>query len=410
MNRWYKVAIFNLVILAFLGFVLRYKINFPLEFVEQKKLLHAHSHFAFSGWISFLLQLLGLHHFTNLYKAQQKTWDGFFLLSVVVNYGMIFSFAMYGYSLWSIVLSTASLFLSYFFCYKVYRDLRNNIQAISTRFIMASLFFLVLSSLGPYTLAAIMLTKNTDQYFYHNALYFFLHFQYNGWFTFAILGFLLKKIELGTLYSRKTANTLLILLALTCIPGNFLTTLWHKMPVAVIVINVITALVQLVALWLVVVMLYRNMKTVYSTLPVLVKWMYSLAIAAFVLKTVLQCFSAHPQIGQLAFAYRSIIIGYLHLIFLVFVSIYMLGILAEAGILPLQRAITRWGLIVFSASVVVNEILLGVQGVMSIFYIFHNSVNMLLFLNTIIILAGAIMLFLASLKSPAESVLRVKAA
>ena len=400
MNRWYKVAIFNLIVLAFLGFVLRYKINFPLEFIEQKKLLHAHSHFAFSGWVNFLLQLLVLHHFTNLYTTQQKTWDRFFLFSLVVNYGMIISFAMYGYSPGSIVLSTLSLFLSYFFCYKIYQALRGNTYAISTRFIIASLFFLVLSSLGPYTLATIMVTKNTNQYFYHNALYFFLHFQYNGWFTFAILGFLFKKIEASPMYSRKVANWVLILMVATCIPGYFLTTLWHKMPVVIIINNIITSLVQLYALWLLLGILYRNIKSGYSTMPVLVKWMYSLAIAAFVLKTVLQCFSAHPQLGQLAFSYRSIIIGYLHLIFLVFVSIYMLGIVAETGILPLKHALTRWGLIVFSASVIVNEILLGIQGVMSIFYIYHSSVNILLFVNTIIILVGAILLYMAALKKP----------
>ena len=400
MNRWYRVALFNLVILAFLGVVLRYKINFPLEFIEQKKLLHAHSHFAFSGWVGFLLQLLVLLHFTNLYERATTFWNRFFVASLIVNYSMIVSFALHGYSVFSIILSTSSLFLSYIFCFKVYYAVRGGLHLNSVRFLVAALFFVLLSSLGPYALAFIIATKTSDQYLNHNALYYFLHFQYNGWFTFAILAFLFRKLESSKYYDKRTANIVFVLLAATCIPGYLLTTLWKSMPVAIIAINALTALLQLVAIWYLVKLLQRNVKSGYLGLPGICKWLYSLAIAAFILKTLLQCFSAHPQLGQLAFAYRPIIIGYLHLIFLVFVSIYMLGILAETQVLQLNSKLTRTGLIVFSATVIINEILLAVQGVMSISYIYLSSVNEMLFYNTVLILLGAILLFAAVLKKP----------
>lgn len=77
MLKWYRVALFNLVVLAFLGIVLRYKIIFNLSFVEQKNVLHAHSHFAFNGWISFLLQALILHQFTTGYANEPRFWNRF---------------------------------------------------------------------------------------------------------------------------------------------------------------------------------------------------------------------------------------------------------------------------------------------------------------------------------------------
>src|SRR6266542_3878829 len=57
-DKWIKIPFLNLLIVSFIGVTLRYKIAFPLPFVEQKYLLHAHSHFAFTGWLSQLLMTL----------------------------------------------------------------------------------------------------------------------------------------------------------------------------------------------------------------------------------------------------------------------------------------------------------------------------------------------------------------
>ena len=56
--RWLKISLFNLLIVATLGVILRYKILYYLPFVDQKHLLHGHSHFAFAGWISQALMVL----------------------------------------------------------------------------------------------------------------------------------------------------------------------------------------------------------------------------------------------------------------------------------------------------------------------------------------------------------------
>jgi hypothetical protein len=400
MRKWYQVALFNLLVLTLLALIIRYKINFPLSFLEQKKLLHAHSHFAFNGWVSFLLQLLILEHFTEDYQRSRRFWNRFFLWSTIINYGMIISFALQGYAPISIALSTIGIILSYVFCFKIYRSLQRGYkQVISRSFVKASLLFLVLSSFGTYALAAVIATKNAHTFWYHNSLYFFLHFQYNGWFTFAVMGFLFKKMESAEGFNAKYARIFFILLAGTCIPSYLLTMLFLHTPSTVTVINVITVVLQAIGLVYLSLMLRSGFQLGFRSMPAVSRWLYSLSLCGFFLKILLQFFSAHPEIGQLAFAFRPIIIGYLHLIFLVFVSFYLLSLLAEQNVIPLRYSFGRGGLTIFSAGALLNELLLGLQGVASISYFHLPFIPILLFFVTIVIVAGGVFIFLSSLKN-----------
>jgi hypothetical protein len=395
MKKWYRLALFNLLVLASLGLVLRFKINFSLPFLEQKNLLHAHSHFAFNGWLSFLLQLILLHGFTNDYNRSKKKWDRFFLLSTFINYAMIASFTLVGYAGISIVFSTIALWLSYYFCYHIYSKLpANEDKLISIKFVKAALFFLILSSIGPYALAIIMAVKSSHQYWYHNALYFFLHFQYNGWFTFAVMALLFKKLEKSWTYNPAPAKAFYLLLLTTCIPAYLFTSLWHHRPIVVTIIILITALLQTAALYFLWQLLHKNTKQVYTGLPSVCKNLYTISIVSFIIKILLQFFSIHPQISRLAFGFRPVIIAYLHLIFLAFVSLYLLSYLTENNILNASKKESRIALFLFSAGVIINELLLGMQGLSAIYYLYFPSLNLLLFANTFIIVAGALLLFI----------------
>ena len=57
-QKWISIAFINLLIVASLGVIMRYKIAYYLPFIEQKNFLHAHSHFAFSGWVTQVLMVL----------------------------------------------------------------------------------------------------------------------------------------------------------------------------------------------------------------------------------------------------------------------------------------------------------------------------------------------------------------
>ena len=68
-QNWLRISLLNLLIVSFIGILLRYKIAFSFPLIDQKHLLHGHSHFAFTGWISqVLMTLLIWVHSKNLGK------------------------------------------------------------------------------------------------------------------------------------------------------------------------------------------------------------------------------------------------------------------------------------------------------------------------------------------------------
>ena len=122
------------------------------------------------------------------------------------------------------------------------------------------------------------------------------------------------------------------------------------------------------------------------------------------LKVLLQFFAIHPQLGQLAFGFRPIIIGYLHLIFLAFVSMYLISFMADKEIISLHYSLTAPGLIVFATGIIINEILLAIQGFAAIYYWYLPWLNLLLFINTFTMVTGAIMLFIAAKRPVAATI------
>ena len=399
MKKWYTLALFNLLVVTLLGLVLRYKINFDLPFIEQKNVLHAHSHFAFNGWLSFLLQLFLIEYFAENYQENKKFWDRFLLISTILNYGMIITFSWKGYAPVSIILSTLALWLSYLFAYRMFKCLSKTNSSASKNFIKASLFFLVLSSLGPYALAVLAITKSAHQFWYHNALYFFLHFQYNGWFTFAIMGLLFMRLEKIPAFNHVQAKKFFTILALTCIPSFLLSALFVEKPMVISIINVATVIAQAISLIYLWKLLRNNYKHIFYKLPGPAKWLYSLSILALTLKVILQLFSAHPQAAQVAFGFRPIIIGYLHLVFLVFASLFLLGLMVENKIINCKDTFAKYGVGLFTVGVIINEILLAIQGFASILFIYLPITNRLLFINTFTMFFGAALLFYCALKT-----------
>ena len=124
MFRWLKIALINLLIVACLGVVLRYKILYPLPFVDQKHLLHGHSHFAFAGWITQAIMALLVAYLANEKgNTVYKRYNWLLYANLFTAYGMLISFPIEGYGLFSIIFSTASIFVSYAFAFYYWRDL-----------------------------------------------------------------------------------------------------------------------------------------------------------------------------------------------------------------------------------------------------------------------------------------------
>ncbi|WP_152378418.1 hypothetical protein [Flavobacterium haoranii] len=115
-QSWIRISLFNLFIVAFLGVLMRYKISFEFPLLHQKNIQHAHSHFAFAGWVTQTLFFLLVNYLDkrNLKINVFKRYKKLLLLNLICAYGMLISFTTNGYDFISIFFSTASIFISFF--------------------------------------------------------------------------------------------------------------------------------------------------------------------------------------------------------------------------------------------------------------------------------------------------------
>jgi len=134
---WIKFLLFNLFLVATLGLLMRYKIAFELPFLNQKNIQHSHSHFAFAGWVSQTLIVLMVHFLSKQNVAiNLEKYKKIFIVNLVCAYIMLFSFIFQGYGLVSILFSTLSIFVSFWFAILYFKDLfqiKSNLRLLENK-------------------------------------------------------------------------------------------------------------------------------------------------------------------------------------------------------------------------------------------------------------------------------------
>ena len=389
-REWIQIALINFCVVVLAGITLRYKINFPLPFVNQKYLLHAHSHFAFVGWVSVALMALMVNYLQqhNL-DTNYKKYRWVLIATCLASYGMFVSFLIQGYAAFSITFSTLSIFISYFFIVLFWRDL-NKVEdkSYAPKWFKAALILWGLSSLGAFTLAYLMANHIMVQDYYFAAIYFFLHFQYNGWFLFVCFGllfsFLFKKGFLPTVAINKR---LFVIMAVTVVPTYFLSILWLKLPKTLHLVADIAGILQLLVLFYFIRLFPAIKKKFPPEITKTTRYLWIMASIAFILKIVLQMLSIIPFLSHYAFGFRPVVIGYLHLSFLGIISFFILGYMNEMLKL-MNRHISKVGVFIFASGVLAQEIILMFQGLEVIEFEPLPYANILLFYAAIIIGIG----------------------
>ena len=381
--RWLRICFFNLLLVAALGILLRYKIAFSLPFIDQKHVLHSHSHFAFTGWVTQTLLVLMVY-----YLQKQQLANAFakykilLFLNLFSGYGMLISFILQGYGLFSISFSTLSIFTAFAFAYTYWKDLKKfHDTGIAHLWFKAALIFNVLSSLGAFTLAALMILKLANQKLYLSAVYYFLHFQYNGWFFFACVGLFLFQAKLPT---TKVSNNIFWLFSLACVPAFFLSILWAAIHPLLYWLVVLAAVAQMTAWILFLKLLYKNIFLIKNNFIRYSHWLLALSCIACSIKITLQLFSVIPFLSTLAFSFRPIVIGYLHLVLLGVITLFLLGYVVSLQIIKIKK-LTSTGIVIFVGGIFLNELLLMIQGVGAI------SNTMIPFLNEFLLVAALVL-------------------
>ncbi len=394
---WFRAGLFSLVIVALYGLVMRYKIAFDFPFFEQRNLLHAHSHFAFGGWVTHMLYC-GFAALIRPYVPERvmRKYEILIGLNLVSSFGMLAAFTIQGYKAVSITFSTLGVVLAVLFAIRFIKDRGNfprGFQALP--WAVMALVLHVLSSAGPFMLAYMMSTKNINADSYLGSVYYYLHFQYNGWFFFGSVALLAGQQRLRGLgkYFR--------IVAVTVFPTLFLSLLWIKIPGWLYWITVAAAVVQLLA-W--VALLLENRPGLKHLSQKIFDggwaiWLFYAAIGALSVKFLLQTISVIPALSQLVFGIRPIVIAYLHLVLLGVYSLFLIGYLKARGDLTDSRE-TKIAAFGFLAGVFLNELLLAVQGGAAFSYIPVPFIHELLVVAALLLFLSAAGLWLAQLRKP----------
>ena len=397
-RRWVRISIFNLLLVAVLGVIMRYKIAFYFPFLEQKFILDSHSHFAFTGWITQTLMVLLVHYLS--FKNNDdvfKKYRWLLYANLITAYGMLVSFIIQGYGSFSISFSTLSIFVSYFFAVYYWGDLnKKNENKVCHLWFKAALLFSVISSIGAFALAFMMVNKISHQNWYLASIYFFLHFQYNGWFLFAGMGLMVSQME----KIKKDARPFRIafwLFCSACIPAYFLSVLWLPIPPIIFCIVVAAVIAQLAGWLLMLKVFLKNKFTINEQFSKYGRILLLLAAIAFSIKLLLQSGSVHPALSQLSYGFRPIIIGYLHLVLLGVTSIFILGFIVGTKMITVNKRL-RTGAAIFVTGIIINELLLMIQGVQGLNYNSVPFINIFLFIAAVILFLGIGLMFISRFK------------
>ena len=394
-----KITVFNLFIVSLLGVIMRYKIAFYFPFLEQKHLQEAHSHFAFYGWITNAIYLF-------IYKILKQTiskkklisFHSAIIINLFASYGMLFLFLYSGYYWLSIVFSTVALFCSFYFLFIFYKNYKN-LETLSRIWFLGGLLFAVFSSLGVFNLSFMKITHHISQDLYLASTYFYLHFQYNGFFIFSCIGLLINTLEnIGAKLNSSEIYLTFWLLFFSCYLGFGLSVLWLELPIWLYSMIVLSSLVQILANVKILFWVRKNWMLILEKFTPLERFILIFVGVAFFAKVLLQLASTIPAISQFAFGFRNIVIAYLHLVLLMCITGFLILKLLILKIFRLKKKFVL-GIKLFLLGVFLNELVLGINGILSIKYISLPYSQYILFGISILLMLSLLIILMNSKKN-----------
>lgn len=385
---WLGLSFVNLTLVALMGFLLRSKILFPLPFLNYKHLLNAHSHLAFSGWVGLALLSFFVYDVLPEDAGSKKFYQGILWGVELSSVGMAISFPFLGYAGLSIVFSTLYILVCYVFAWRFYRDVGKAKVQKSVRWLsVGAVFYLILSSIGPFSLAYLMAVKSADALLHRDALYTFLHLQYNGFFTLGIFALYFQWLIQKGIVITKAMYWFVRLLITSVIPSLFLSLLWHNLPVLYILAAIGCGLVFLTLIFSSPVFRAAGQGQLFQYAQANIFWVAS--FMSFLIKMVLMMGTLYRPLGNAVYGARPVIIGFLHLVFLGFVSFFILSRAIEDRLFTMGNKLIAYPVSVFALGILANEILLMLQGLEVLFQTYHPFYHWGLWVAAFVLFAGA---------------------
>lgn len=327
--------------------------------IHFKNILHTHSHIALLGWL-YNVALIVLQYV--IFQKTKSKINLAFWLSQITFLGMMFSFPFQGYAAISITFSTLYLFCTYYLVYVLYRETQNLENRYVAKLIRWSGIYLIFSSIGPYALGLIMAKGLADTHWYKLAIYWFLHFLYNGFFLLVVFAFVFDQLR-GLKYSKQVFQWM----NLSIIPSFALSVLWLEPHTIWYIIALIAAILQLLVFGL----LIKQKEIVQFWKNSWAQKVFIFSVLAYTLKVVFQVTAVLPVIQTFLMDTVSYaVIGFIHLVMLGFFTLFFLAVLIEKQWLKMNL-FNQIGVSLLTIGIIGSEILLFAQSIAVYFQVFQ---------------------------------------
>lgn len=348
--RRFAVAWVFLLVSAVLGALLRLVPLVPMDLVVYGYVLHAHSHVAFLGWVFNAFFVVALRHFIPADRAcgYTRLW---WILQIAVL-GMLASFPAQGYGAVSIAFSTLHMAASAVFAWKLWRK---NLAVPGARFFLrAALVCMLVSGLGPLALGPLAALDLRDSPAYLLAIYFYLHFQFNGWFVFFLLALWMQR---GAEPGPRRVSAISGYSGWLLVAGGVLTyalsALWLAPPRWVYAVGLAGGILQLAGG----AGLLAGLRPAAGGLGGGVSLLLlRIALGSLVLKMLLQVAAVMPGLSALA-SQRFVVVAFIHLIFLGLVTPALLRWAIDEGWLA-RGARRSTGIALYLTATIATEMVL----------------------------------------------------
>jgi hypothetical protein len=366
-SLWFRTALLNLFLAACIGALLRYAFVNEVSWLKFRAWMHGHSHVAMLGWVYLAFFALLIGKFLTPLQQEAKIYRQLFLLTQLSVVGMLIFFPIEGYGLFSITFSTLHVILSYVFAGRFMRDLKEQRGKRSQAFLFVAtaLIFLLISTLGLWAMGPIMAGEWKRSVLYYMSVQFFLHFQFNGWFLFAVFGLLFRELEeRGIALPARPMRWFYLLLVVSCFLTYALAVAWTEPLPIVFWVNSVGVIVQLAATIAFVLVVREKWPEIRQVFKGWVMLLLKVAFFCFLAKILMQTSVAVPHIATIAYTVRNFVIGFIHLMLLGVITTALLGFALEQGLLSENSRRLRIGLIIFLAGFALTEGMLFLQGAM----------------------------------------------
>ncbi|MCW2119515.1 hypothetical protein [Flavobacterium sp. 7A] len=361
----FVICFANFFIASLMGLLLRWMYVSPIEGINFQFLMHGHSHVAMLGWVYMMLYCLIIYNFVPKEVQQKRIYNRLFWITEVAVIGMMLDFPAQGYAFISILFSTVHIFCSYYFARMIWREAKPTTFP-EKKMLRTALLFMVFSTFGVWCLGPTVGLLGKSSAFYQICIQYFLHFQFNGWFLFAVLALFFKQIKLKI--DEKKFRLFYNLFVIATVMTLALPVSWFFTNPVFYWINVVAVVIQLLAAILFIKNTRSQLQVFFGTLTSVEKIVYGFALFSLVLKIGIQLVVLVPELAQISHQIRDFVIGYIHLTMLGIITGFLFGFALQNKFLDIQNVFHKWGVMIVLIGFITTEILLFLQG----FYFYYD--------------------------------------